>query len=113
MCYHDTCVQADEFWIIMECCEGSLLDVMEATRLCLTERQCAAVMASALDGLHYLHERKCIHRDIKAANLLLTREGHLKLADFGVTPSQPTLSGVQHIGLVGPGRLNCHPPTYC
>ena len=55
-----------------------------ATGCCLTERQCAAAMTSALDGLSYLHGRRLIHRDIKAANLLLTRRGKLKLADFGV-----------------------------
>eukprot|EP00457_Paulinella_chromatophora_P001810 gb/GEZN01001812.1/.p1 GENE.gb/GEZN01001812.1/~~gb/GEZN01001812.1/.p1 ORF type:complete len:772 (-),score=95.84 gb/GEZN01001812.1/:287-2602(-) len=72
-------------WIAMEHCDaGSFKDVMEICDITLSEREIAVVMLGALRALANLHRHKKIHRDVKAANLLLTHQGEVKLADFGV-----------------------------
>ena len=76
-----------EVWIVLELCDGgSLSDVLrERPQPGLDERQIAAVVASALKGLAFLHANRKIHRDIKSGNILVTSAGHVKLADFGVS----------------------------
>lgn len=41
-------------------------------------------MQQMCEGLFYIHNNKIIHRDMKAANILITKQGILKLADFGL-----------------------------
>ncbi|XP_064897154.1 STE20-like serine/threonine-protein kinase isoform X2 [Columba livia] len=73
-------------WILVEFCPGGAVDaaILELEKG-LTEEQIQVVCKQLLLALRYLHGRRIIHRDVKAGNVLLTLDGDVKLADFGVS----------------------------
>ncbi|KAJ3312862.1 hypothetical protein HDV04_002672 [Boothiomyces sp. JEL0838] len=84
--FHASYLTDEALWIVMELCEaGSVSDVMTLCDTCLSEEMIALICYDVLNGLNYLHEKRKIHRDIKAANILLNYRGEAKLGDFGVT----------------------------
>ena len=76
----------DSLYILLEYAEnGSLARVVHPSRFgAFPESLCAVYVAQVLRGLAYLHSQGVVHRDIKGANILTTKEGVVKLADFGV-----------------------------
>ncbi len=70
--------------IDMEYIRGrNLQDILRDTPQ-LPLAQAVDIAAQICDGLAYAHSQRTVHRDIKPANILLTREGVVKLVDFGL-----------------------------
>ena len=71
-------------YIIMEYVHGgTLTDIL--TTCVMNEKSIAFFVASILKALNVIHQNKLIHRDIKSDNVLVSRNGDVKLADFGYT----------------------------
>jgi serine/threonine-protein kinase len=74
----------DLAYIVMEFVEGRSLKSLLDQEKRLPPAEAGAIMQQVLAGLGYSHARGVVHRDIKPANIMLTSEGQVKIADFGI-----------------------------
>ncbi|KAK1680253.1 hypothetical protein QYE76_041101 [Lolium multiflorum] len=83
--YYGSYLHQTKLWIVMEyMAGGSVADLLQAGPP-LDEISIACILRDLLHAVEYLHSEGKIHRDIKAANILLTEGGDVKVADFGVS----------------------------
>ena len=71
-------------YIIMEYCEMGSLDKYLAKHKKVSHAQLTRFAVSLVKGIQYTHNRGFVHLDIKPANLFLTKNGNLKIGDFGL-----------------------------
>lgn len=76
--------EADQAFIAMEYVEGNSLSHYIARKTRFPEQDVLSIMTQLLTALDHAHEQGVWHRDIKPANLIITRQGKLKIADFGI-----------------------------
>jgi len=83
--YFCSFIEGHELWIVMEYLGGgSLADMLKATNTGIDEKYVPLLLNEIFTALNYMHKEKKIHRDIKCGNILLSKDGQVKLADFGV-----------------------------
>lgn len=107
---HEWDTDADEAFIVMEHLDGmSIAEVLDATGEPFTLDEAAAIVAGVATALASAHANGVLHLDLKPANVLLTRDGRVKVADFGIsalTDNSGRASGVAGtIGYMPPEQL--------
>ncbi len=87
----------DQF-IVMELVEGQDIASILRENGPLAPRQAARVAADVAKALHAAHSRGIVHRDVKPSNILISRDGRVKVVDFGIAraldDAQITLPGI-------------------
>jgi serine/threonine protein kinase len=75
--------ESEQPYLVMQLVEGpTLADELRESRL--TAERTARYGAALADALAYVHERGLVHRDVKPANVLISEDGRVHLADFGI-----------------------------
>jgi serine/threonine protein kinase len=100
--YYGSVAYENSLMMLMEFCErGSLRDILDSRHQVLSEAQISIVMHDLLNGLQLIHhDHRIVRRDLKPANLLLSKDGGIKIADFGVS-RQFDLANCHSITTVG------------
>lgn len=85
--YYGCYVDGPRVWLVMELAQGgSVRSLMKATDDgTIEEKYIVLIIREVLIGLAYLHKSSIIHRDIKAANVLVSSTGKVMICDFGVS----------------------------
>jgi serine/threonine protein kinase len=81
---HDFVKTSEQMYLVLEFVDGFSLAELLAKRTRLAPEAVAQIGAEIARGLAHAHERGIVHRDVKPANVLLSRRGEVKLVDFGI-----------------------------
>jgi serine/threonine-protein kinase len=98
---YDFGVENDAYYIVMELVDGSTLGELLREERVLPEGVAVDYAIQIASGLAYAHRQGLLHRDVKPANILVTKDDVVKLSDFGIARavSEHTL-GVTQPGMV-------------
>jgi serine/threonine protein kinase len=79
-----------EPYLVMELVDGMGLNFLIETKSPQLEGNRISILAQMADALEYLHKQNFLHRDICPRNVMVTKDGVVKLIDFGLTiPNRP------------------------
>ncbi|NQU66059.1 MAG: serine/threonine protein kinase, partial [SAR324 cluster bacterium] len=84
---YDHFKEGDTYFIVMEYVDGITLEELIQEKRFLSNQVAILIFSEICKALKYAHDQMVIHRDIKPANILISKEGIVKLVDFGVSTS--------------------------
>jgi serine/threonine-protein kinase len=97
------------FFVVTELLEGQTLRT-RLTNDVIEWRNAVDIGAEIAEGLAAAHARAVVHRDLKPENVFLTREGRVKILDFGLAQTDPFLAG-EDTGNLPTRKFNTEPGT--
>jgi serine/threonine-protein kinase len=90
---------SDQYFIVMEYIEGQSCAEILRDDGWVEVDEALSIIEQACEGLDYAHRHGVVHRDVKPGNLLRSREGEVKLADFGIAKATEQ-SSITQVGSV-------------
>ena len=88
------------YYIVMEYYDGLTVEELLSTQQHLPLDVALSIVLNVSYGLEAAHAQNLVHRDIKPANIIFTRQGGIKVADFGLAKAIDKLTLVTHAGKV-------------
>lgn len=96
----DTGKSDGAYFIVMEYYDGLTVEELLSTQPHLPIDVALAIVLNVCYGLEAAHAQNLVHRDIKPANVIFTRQGGIKVADFGLAKAVDKINLVTHAGKV-------------
>jgi serine/threonine protein kinase len=97
---YDTCASQDCEAIVMELVRGRTVREALDEGGALPVRQAVDIAVQAADALAHAHTNGLIHRDVKPGNILLSDDGRVLVADFGIAKAAEATSDLTEVGQV-------------
>lgn len=91
---------------------GSVRDLLDNRRGGLDIASAIKVLRDAARGMDFLHKRGIVHRDMKAANLLIDEHDVVKVCDFGVARLKPTINSSEKDSFIATAEMTAETGTY-
>lgn len=87
---YDVVDEGNLHYIVMEMIEGITLKNYVAKKGCLDSKEAIGIAIQVAQGIAAAHEQGIVHRDIKPQNIIIARDGKVKVADFGIARAAST-----------------------
>ncbi|MED4602574.1 Stk1 family PASTA domain-containing Ser/Thr kinase [Paenibacillus validus] len=98
---YDVGQEEDVHYIVMEYIEGTTLNDLIKTRAPLQVEEAVHIAGQICDALDHAHHNQIIHRDIKPHNILIGKNGRVKVTDFGIARAVTSSTITQTGSVVG------------